>query len=202
MHHINETASNNDYELLEVNDVATDSLTEADMNATSNAVFPHEPTSSLPQSPLPTSVVTNQTTNMLPEVNKLKCLLVDDSQTNRRMLGKLLGARGHICEEAADGSIAVEMVTENLKLMAQSESADETDISKRKYDAIFMDVVMPVMNGLIATAKIRKLGYTGLIVGLTGNALRKDQEEFKEAGASFVLTKPLKMAELREEMHI
>ena len=48
---------------------------------------------------------------------------------------------------------------------------------------IFMDNLMPNMNGPEATKQIRQLGYKGLIYGLTGQASREDKEEFLQAGA-------------------
>jgi CheY-like chemotaxis protein len=57
--------------------------------------------------------------------------------------------------------------------------------------AIFMDKEMPVMNGHDATSKIRALGFTNLVVGVSGNALAADQAEFLDSGADFVLPKPV-----------
>jgi CheY-like chemotaxis protein len=59
------------------------------------------------------------------------------------------------------------------------------------FDAILMDSVMPVMTGPEATVRIRALGYTGLILGVTGNALPEDIEMFTKCGANAVLTKPV-----------
>ena len=58
------------------------------------------------------------------------------------------------------------------------------------YDAILMDFVMPVMKGPTATTEIRKLGYKGPIMGVTGNESESDREVFMTAGASHVFTKP------------
>ncbi len=115
----------------------------------------------------------------------LKLLIVDDSKLNRKMLRRLLEAQGHVCEEADDGQIAVNMV--NVKLHQQSIDREIGFI----YDAILMDFVMPIMNGPTATMEIRKLGYKNPIIGVTGNALEKDKEIFMTAGASHVFIKPL-----------
>jgi two-component system capsular synthesis sensor histidine kinase RcsC len=61
-----------------------------------------------------------------------------------------------------------------------------------------MDFVMPNMNGPDATRAIRLLGYTGPIVGLTGNALAEDKVIFMKAGTTDVLIKPLKMSLLQK----
>ena len=81
------------------------------------------------------------------------------------MLIKTLTAIGHTCEEAEDGSIAVDMVKEK---------------GITTYDAILMDFVMPVMDGPDATKAIRQLSYTGPISGCTGNTLDMDLQRFHD----------------------
>jgi CheY-like chemotaxis protein len=56
-----------------------------------------------------------------------------------------------------------------------------------------MDFVMPVMDGPTATQAIRRLGFSGPIIGLTGNAMEGDINYFIARGANQVLTKPLKI---------
>ena len=91
------------------------------------------------------------------------------------MLMKTLKAIGHTCEEAEDGQIAVNKVKEKGLTI---------------YDAILMDFVMPVMDGPDATKAIRDLGYTGPIIGCTGNTLDTDLLRFKESGCDRVIGKP------------
>lgn len=59
------------------------------------------------------------------------------------------------------------------------------------------------MNGTVATKAIRALGFEGLIIGVTGNALEEDVEEFVRFGADKVMPKPFQKdifkAYLREE---
>ena len=126
----------------------------------------------------------------------LKFLVVDDSGTNRKFLCKLLSGRGHTCDEAVDGLKAVDMVKNNL--MNFINSTKENTTLTRGYDAIFMDFVMPNLRGPDATIRIRNLGYTGPIIGLTGNAMQEDHDIFINAGASNVLVKPLEMDRLLE----
>jgi len=59
-----------------------------------------------------------------------------------------------------------------------------------------MDFIMPNMQGPEAARGMRELGYTGLIVGITGNALSADRDRFISGGANMVLTKPVNIAEL------
>ena len=64
-----------------------------------------------------------------------------------------------------------------------------------------MYFVMPKMNGPEATSKIRELGYTGPIIGVTGNALQQDHDIFMQAGASQIFTKPFVMQDLVEAIN-
>lgn len=57
---------------------------------------------------------------------------------------------------------------------------------------------MPFMSGVEVSRKVRATGNPIFIVGCTGNALREDQDEYLEAGADRVLTKPIKQAALEE----
>jgi CheY-like chemotaxis protein len=107
-----------------------------------------------------------------------------------------------------DGLEAVKMATDALNDTTTSDAIDgeiksdddihihSTGVSKRQYDAILMDFVMPVMKGPEATSAIRAHGYTGPIIGLTGNALQEDHDIFIKAGATQVLTKPFDMQAL------
>jgi signal transduction histidine kinase/CheY-like chemotaxis protein len=63
----------------------------------------------------------------------------------------------------------------------------------KEYDIIVMDKSMPQLNGDVATAKLRELGYDGIILGLTGNALAEDLQDFCKMGANFAFSKPLDM---------
>ena len=50
---------------------------------------------------------------------------------------------------------------------------------------------MPNMDGPTATRNIREMGYKGIVVGVTGNALEEDRESFLKSGVNEVLVKPL-----------
>ena len=110
-------------------------------------------------------------------------LVVDDANSNRRMLSRLLRRRCTIIDEAMDGAVAVEKVRQSLKSGDSGNSGD-------RYDLIFMDYVMPNMDGPTATREIRAMGYDGIIIGLTGNVLQHDKELFLSSGASYILFKP------------
>jgi CheY-like chemotaxis protein len=111
----------------------------------------------------------------------LYVLVVDDSASNRKMLSMLLKVNDVIHETAENGKIAVDMVK----------------ASPSKYQLILMDNLMPVMNGVEATKKLRELGFPNLIIGVTGNVMDDDLAEYLDSGADKVLLKPLKVASLR-----
>ena len=65
-------------------------------------------------------------------------------------------------------------------------------------DVILMDNVMPNKDGPTATRELRELGYAGIIIGVTGNALPEDVAYFKSQGANEVLPKPMDIGELKK----
>ena len=121
------------------------------------------------------------------EIPKMRgyVLIVDDVPLNRRMLKRLLLNRFDECMEAENGQQAVDMVKEAMA-------------SGIHYDVITMDYQMPVMDGVDATLNIRKLGFKGQIIGVTGNALSEDVNTFLANGANIVLTKPLSITKFDE----
>ena len=61
---------------------------------------------------------------------------------------------------------------------------------------VLMDYVMPNMEGPEAAHTMRELGYTGLIIGITGNVLPSDKARFISQGADIVLTKPVDIRDI------
>ena len=111
---------------------------------------------------------------------------MDDAASNRKMLRRLLMAKGFSCEEAVDG-------TDALKVFACHRAQEEN------FSTILMDFEMPEMNGPTATKELRtKLDCTCPIFGVTGNALLQDVEYFKQQGANKVLPKPLNINALEQ----
>lgn len=115
----------------------------------------------------------------------LKVLVVDDADSNRKLLSRLLRREGHTCDEADNGQLAVEMV------------ADSMQEGEAPYDTILLDYEMPLMNGPETASEIRRKGWRVFIVGITGNTFTEDVEHFRSCGADAVLPKPVKLDDLR-----
>jgi len=105
-----------------------------------------------------------------------RILLVEDNEINRVVAREMLVAAGHQVIEAINGKRAVELA------------------ATERFDLIFMDVSMPVMDGRQATREIRASQGAGAltpIVALTANAMAEEQEAFLSDGMNDILTKPL-----------
>ncbi|MBQ8014217.1 MAG: response regulator [Treponema sp.] len=112
-----------------------------------------------------------------------KILLVEDNETNRESAKGLLEAEGATVTTADNGKDA-------LKIFSSSKI--------NSYDAILMDIMMPVMNGLEATKEIRSLNRSDAkitpIIALTANAFEEDVRASLDAGMDAHLTKPLEIS--------
>ena len=97
----------------------------------------------------------------------------------------MLIRKKHECFEADDGLIALNMIRDLGKNL-------------HYYDAILMDYMMPNMDGPTATSEIRKLGYTRPIIGVTGHALKGDQEQFMACGVTCIFTKPVDIKQIQK----
>lgn len=97
----------------------------------------------------------------------LRVLVVDDDALTRTLMTRMLARLGCKVSTAENGEVALEMVL--------------GDCSGR-FAVVFLDNQMPVMSGLSMVAKLRGAGRRDFVVGVTGNALLSDQEEYLEAG--------------------
>lgn len=114
------------------------------------------------------------------DIDGMRVLLVEDNDLNREIATELLEDKGVILTEAING-------LEALKIFEGS--------SKGDFDVILMDVMMPVMDGLVATSTIRELSHpdakTIPIIAMTANAFAEDIASTKAAGMNEHLSKPL-----------
>ncbi len=109
-----------------------------------------------------------------------RILLVEDNELNREIAAAILEETGFTVESAPDGTDAVDM-------MRQAE--------ENYYDAILMDVQMPVMDGYEATRTIRSLPRKDVknlpIIAMTANAMEEDKEAALKNGMNAHIAKPL-----------
>jgi hypothetical protein len=111
-----------------------------------------------------------------------RILLVEDDDVNQKYVMRVLQRNGFQADLAVDGRRAVDAVM------------------KSDYDLVLMDVQMPRMDGLEATAQIRFREGTNRhtpIVGLTANALPGDRERCLAAGMDDYLSKPVSVEQLK-----
>ena len=120
-----------------------------------------------------------------PSTRGLRILVADDAEDGRLLVAAYLADAGHTIDFAADGAKAVELGTQT------------------RYDLIFMDLEMPLVDGLTAVRTIReherKSGRAATpILVLTAHALPEYDERALEAGANGTLIKPIRKATLVE----
>jgi CheY-like chemotaxis protein len=130
-----------------------------------------------------------------PEPRAYHMLVAEDSVPNRKMLVRLLERNGHTSDAAVDGEQAVEAVSATL--VSSNNAQGEL---KPPFDVILMDYEMPNLNGPEATEQIRAIGYSGIVIGVTGNVLKEDVDFFKEKGANDVLSKPVRFADIQASL--
>jgi CheY-like chemotaxis protein/nitrogen-specific signal transduction histidine kinase len=114
-----------------------------------------------------------------------RILLVEDVEVNQRLAVAMLERFGHEVEIAGDGIDAVRRM-------------QSVDQGAAGFDLIFMDVQLPLLDGLQATRQIRRLtsGATIPIVGLSANAYDSDVKVSLDAGMDDHLAKPVTMETL------
>jgi signal transduction histidine kinase/DNA-binding response OmpR family regulator len=116
------------------------------------------------------------------ETERLRVLVAEDNLVNQKLARAMLTRLGHDCVLAADGREAI------------------AEWSAGGYDAIFMDVQMPELDGFDATREIRRLeAGTGIrvpIVAMTAHAMPGDRERCLGAGMDDYVTKPISLTEI------
>ena len=112
------------------------------------------------------------------KIKDLNILIAEDNDSNYLLIKKLL--KDNQLTRAITGVEAIE------KIKAQT------------FDIVFMDIRMPVMNGLEATSLIREFNQTTPIIALTANAFDSDRENALAAGCNHFMTKPVKKRELMD----
>ena len=120
----------------------------------------------------------------------LRFLVAEDNEINAEILSELLDIEGASCEIMENGRLAVERFTA---------------AAKGEFDAILMDVQMPIMNGYEAAKAIRVLDREDAgaipIIAMTANAFAEDVKEALEAGMNAHVAKPIDMELLKKTMN-
>ncbi|WP_310602722.1 ATP-binding protein [Anaerosporobacter sp.] len=115
----------------------------------------------------------------MPDYSKIHLLLAEDIKINADILKSLLKDTKINIDVAENGKIAIEMFESNPE----------------KYDVIFMDVQMPIMNGLDASRNIRELSFEKAksipIIAMTANVFKEDIDTCLESGMNDHLSKPI-----------
>jgi CheY-like chemotaxis protein len=112
----------------------------------------------------------------------LRVLVVDDNPVNRMVASRMLAKLGHRVVDVESGAEALCRLRETA------------------FDAVFMDVQMPDMDGLTATRALRQLpgpASATVVIGLTANALPGDRDAVLEAGMDDYLAKPVRLQDLQ-----
>ena len=121
------------------------------------------------------------------KIDGLNLLLVEDNELNAEIAETLLSDEGAVVTVAKDGLQAVNIFKEK---------------PEGSFDAILMDIMMPVMDGLTATKKIRTLNHPDAkkipIIAMTANAFKEDKEKCLAAGMNAHLAKPIEIENVKK----
>ncbi|KAL5770493.1 hypothetical protein ACOSP7_014647 [Xanthoceras sorbifolium] len=107
----------------------------------------------------------------------LSALIVDDDALIRKVHLTILKSLGFVAQVASNGKEAVDVFR-----------------SGANFDIVFIDMDMPIMNGIEATKELRDMGVTSKIVGVNSCDTDAEKKAFIEAGLDFCLLKPLNEA--------
>jgi len=118
--------------------------------------------------------------SQLTAIRGSRILLVEDNDINQQVAREILQDAGLAVDVADNGEVALAMV----------QNAD--------YDLVFMDMQMPVMDGVTATREIRRIGRLDAvpIVAMTANAMNQDRQKCLDAGMNDFLVKPFDPAQV------
>ncbi|KAJ3039032.1 hypothetical protein HK097_002961 [Rhizophlyctis rosea] len=156
----------------------------------------------------------------------LRVLVVDDDKITRLLMSRMVTRLGHKVTTAEDGLAALNTLlgldptcttllpssvsySGSFSPHPSSDSLlngeivsglklDGEGIPVTEFDLMFLDNSMPVLTGVECIRRVRDLGVEVFACGVTGNAMKEDQEEFFEAGIDRILTKPVQERNVRE----
>ncbi|KAG0306971.1 hypothetical protein BGZ98_001338 [Dissophora globulifera] len=169
-------------------------------------------TGSWPEAPLAVPDSDHREHERRQQLESLQCLLVDDNPVNQKVISRMLDRIGIKVELANNGQEAVDKCRARAEAVALARSssfspeqcamaAAAASDGLRQYDIVFIDVWMPIKDGLEATREIRATvdGITSMdpfIVAMTACVMPGDREKCIESGMNAYLSKPIKKEEL------
>lgn len=112
--------------------------------------------------------------------NDINILIVEDNKMNQKVIGTMLKTLGYSFDFADDGY------------------AGFIQAKNKKYDLIFMDLIMPEMNGFDSARKIRAIDKTVLIVAFTADNMPDAKRKAELSGIREFIAKPVRLEELRK----
>lgn len=135
----------------------------------------------------PVSPTATEKTSHLSSAHSVRVLLAEDNHVNQTLAKALLSRLGCAVQMAENGALAL------------------VEFESNGADIVFMDMQMPVMDGLEATREIRRLERLhGLrrtpIVAMTANAMQSDRRACLDAGMDDFIAKPIKKEQIREAL--
>jgi len=120
-------------------------------------------------------------------------LVCEDNTLNQAVISEHLSRVGVRVVIAKNGKEGVDIVKERI---SRSISSEESIMVIKPFDLIFMDVHMPVMDGLQAALKITEMGVETPIIAVTANIMSHDMEYYKSCGMKETLGKPFSAIDL------
>ncbi len=132
-----------------------------------------------------TNDATNQSQTQNSPMQNLRILLAEDNVVNQKVALLTLGNMGYRADIASNGLEVLEA------------------LHRQPYDVVLMDVQMPEMDGLTATQEIVKQWSSSSrprIIAITANAMQGDREKCLQAGMDDYISKPIKLAELKQAL--
>lgn len=142
------------------------------------------------------TVLSSEPSNALTKSNDRSSLYLPPKDTTTPSLSPVSLTSNRTCavdktlvvvdySEADDGAVAVQMV------QAASDGG-------APFDIVFMDNIMTLMHGPEAAQAMRAAGFTGLIIGVTGNVMAEDVHHYIQSGADHILAKPVNIEDLKQ----
>ena len=123
-------------------------------------------------------------------------LICEDNGLNQQVICEHLNRVGLKTVIAENGQEAIDIIKERLNNIANGVSDKRKATSERPFDLIFMDIHMPIVDGLEASSRIVNMGVQTPIIALTANIMSNDLEVYKKHGMLDYLGKPFTSQDL------